>query len=165
MVANCIMSPVLEHESNKIRTPGFSLSFEVEKHMMLSRQVPWLSKGCTLELVREGSGRGMLPREIKTQTPRNAFSCIPGKKILLLSLLIIYPIILEKNGTVFTENSSIPLQEAQEAGNLLKVLPVFILDSNRPSTATVCFLYTGVQCKVASLPGSKGSTNLVFHGL
>ena len=43
--------------------------------------------------------------------------------------------------------------------------PSFHFGFKQTLHATVCFLYTGVQCKVASLPGSKGSTNIVFHVL
>ena len=58
---------------------GFSLTFEVEGHWLVSRQVPCKTEGQRPESL--GGSGGMLPGKIlELKSPRSAFSCNVGKK-------------------------------------------------------------------------------------
>ena len=65
---------------------GFSLTFEVEGHWLVSRQVPCKTEGRRPEPLG-GPGACSLGKILELKSPRSAFSCNVGKKPLFCNHL------------------------------------------------------------------------------
>ena len=90
--------PFDTHRRKRVNT-GFSLTFEVEGHWLVSREVPCETEGRRPETV--GGSGGMLPRKIfRTQVSQECIFQQCGKEIFVLLSLIPNLVMVKTNGTL-----------------------------------------------------------------